>query len=482
MNSSLPGEHRADNPQNLWAVAAAVHAAVTNDVDGSGDGGITTTVTDAAALKAYVESYLDGYTVSATSLSTAISEGPALTAGTLKELISQATAAGLDVDDFFEGGEIDIEAGLAAAARHDTDAGTPEMTVRDRLFAVLQQADDAGEWIFVRPDRTWSTFRVHDAARDTILVRGLAVTTPYIGWGGDRDVLRPDGSFKAGEDCVTVFWRGEAPVVHAILRRTEALGYVVEGGKNGTPFRLVPADDASSTEPFAMPTRGDLLSDRGQTGAVRYATSWVEKTHRPKSDSDYLSDEEASNLFSEGTAFFVFPESSPTETPAWSMQVSAKKKVVVTHYHDPSSSVARTIELKFSPSNVDGVRGGSLRRVLVTDYLWGDDRTAYATKTRAIGKVVLRSGGGTPEIMRQDAATGETTVIKHRNGPAGQLGVSNPVFGEWGPIIHPWFGEADDPSAVRRLRADDAWAEAESDVWAQDAPVVPPLQRSSSHR
>lgn len=136
------------SPQHLHAVAFAVYVAVTRDLDHP-DGGDdpVSAVTDVAGLKRYVESYLDGYEVSDASLSAAVAEGPGLTADTLKELISQAAEVGIDWDEFFEDGEFDIDAGLAAAAGLDPAGSTPAASVRDRVFAELRKADDEGVWL-----------------------------------------------------------------------------------------------------------------------------------------------------------------------------------------------------------------------------------------------------------------------------------------------------------------------------------------------
>ena len=447
--------------QNLQAVAAAVYVAVTGDVDHP-DGGNhpVSQVSGVDALKEYVERFLDGYQVTPESLAAAVSEGVALSEATLKELISQASAAGLDVEEFFADGEFDIEAGLSAAASHDPGSGERERSVRERVFDEWRRADNAGEWVIVSPGDVHSTFGVHEIARSVILDRGLPVDTPYIGWGRDRDTLRPDGTFAKGEDHQQVFWRGDAEKITNLLRKVESLGYVIEGGENGAPFRLVCADDASSTEPFALVQRDDLLSDRHEIdlGSLRYATSWVEKTKLPKSDADNLSEDEARELFDDESPqdLYVFPSGADGELPAWSMKLRPRKKsAVVTHFHDPSGSVARIVEFEYTRVFTDGVPGGSLLRDTVTGYLWPEEHVKYAAKTRAIAKVALGDSSGTPVITREDRLTGATTTTKHRGGSA-EGRISYPAFGAWGPLVDPRFGEVEGGATSRRV-SDSAW-------------------------
>lgn len=100
----------SDETRALWAVASAVYVAVTKDIDHP-DGGDdpVTAVTDTDTLRTYVESYLDGYEVTPESLTAAVTEGTSLTEPTLKELISQASAAGMSANEFFDGDEFEIE-------------------------------------------------------------------------------------------------------------------------------------------------------------------------------------------------------------------------------------------------------------------------------------------------------------------------------------------------------------------------------------
>lgn len=466
-------------PRHLWAVAAAVYVAVTHDLDhpGGGDHPVDQ-ISDEAALKAYVESYLDGYAVTPESLSAAMDEGSSLTEGTLKELISQAAAADLDVEEFFADVELDLEGGLAAAASFaaatGATAGTRESSVRDQVFATWQRADDQGTLVLVRPGEVWSSFGIHEVARGHILARSLPATTPYIGWGGDRDVLRPDGTFKKGEDRQEVLWHGDAEMIGDLLRQVEPLGYAIEGGANRTRFRLVSDDDPSSSEPYALPQRDDLLGDQDALapGALRFAASWVEKAHGPKGPGDHLTESEARGLYEAGssTDFFVFPEAPEGVAPAWSMKVRpSKKTVVVTHYHHPSGSVARIMAFTYTRVFTNSVPGGSLWRDTVTDYLWPADHVRYAPKTRATHTVTLRDLADASEIVRADRASGEKTVTKHRDGSTGQLLVSYPPFGEWEPILDPRFGEAEDPYLVPRLSIDAAWDARRREVWGDDA-------------
>lgn len=462
----------AVSADRLQAVASAVYVAVTGDLDHP-DGGDNTvsTVTDSASLKAYVESYLDGYEVSAESLGAAEAEGFNLTADTLEELISQASAVGLDRASFFEDGEFDIEGGVTAAASFDPDAAPAQLSVREQVLAEFRRIEDEGGWLFIDPSRTYGSIRAVDAAFGRIQARGLPRDTSYIGWGGDRDHLRPDGGFKRGEDSQEVFWWGDHAEVAALLRRVEPLGFTVEGGENGTRFRLVAKDDASSTEPFALPLRSDLLSDQpgASTDGYRYASSYVEKTHRPKSDDDYLTPEEAQALYDGEAAddFYVLPDVDEGELPAWSMKVRPKKKAVVTHYHHPSGSVARIIELEFSPMYTNSNPRGSLRRTKAIDYAWPADHVKYTTKTKADEILTLPGLGGTREIVRHIPATGEKTVTKHRNDTSGDGWRTYPLFGEWTPLLDPRFGEPDDPTEIPQQLIDRRWADQRQEFWGE---------------
>ncbi len=355
------------SPQHLHAVASAVYVAVTRDLDhlDGGDDPVSA-VTDVAGLKRHVESYLDGYEVSDASLSAAVAEGPGLTADKLRELISQAAEVGIDRDEFFEDGEFDIDAGLAAAAGLDPAGSTPAASVRERVFAELRKAEDEGVWLFIDPSQTHSSVGAVECAYNQIKDRGRPDDTSYIGWGRDRDHLRPDGTFARGEDSQEIFWFGDEDTIRETLRRVEPLGFVVEDGENGTRFRLVSRDDASSPEPFALPQRDDLVPQAGGAQGFRYARSFVEKTHLPKSDDDQLvvALAEVQELYDGGAAvdIFVLPELAEGELPAWSMKIRPKKKVVVTHYHQPSGSAARIIELDYSPMSTNLNPNGSLTR------------------------------------------------------------------------------------------------------------------------
>lgn len=453
--ASLPRTDHFD-ADTLHAIAAAVYVAVTRDVDHP-DGGDdpVTQVGDVASLKRYVESYLDGYTVTDASLDQALTEGFGLSEDTLMELISQASAAGLDAREFFADGEFDLAGGLRAAAGHDPKAPAQEPSVREQVLAVLQQAQDDGRLVFIRPSDSYSSVGCVDSAFYRIEARGLPRNSTILGWGKDRDHLLPGGGFARGEDHQQVFWWGDRGVVLEVLRGLEPLGFHVEGGENGTRFRLVAPGDESSLAPYALPRRDDLAVPYGpgQEGAepeYRYSTSWVEKPRRPKSEDDLLSAPQAQQLY-DGEAdadFFVFPGAADDELPAWCLKIRPKKKAVVTFYHRPSGSVARIIEFSFSPLFTNSDPRGSFYRSKAIDYSWPHEHTTYAVKSRADVILTLARKKGKSESVRQDQAAGTKIVGKHRSVPAGQWGVTYPPFGHWARLLDPAFGEPSDPNAV----------------------------------
>lgn len=440
MNSPSPDQ------RTYWAVAAAVHVAVTgaiDEVDGGDDA--VSAVTDEAALREYVESYLDGYEVTQESLDSAVREGTALTAATLKELISQATAAGMDVEEFFADGDVDIEAGVAAAASFAAGSTVGEPSVRDQVFSVFRQAAEQGECVFVEPTEVHMSRLVWEVAQARIDRLDLPEDSEYFGWGRGGDTLRPDGTFKRGEDHLTVYWGGHAQAVLDVLRRVEHLGFVVEGGLNGRPFRLVSADSASSAEPYLVPERADLLTDLAGGGdePLVHARTWVEKTHSPRSAEDLLTESEARELYDSDTAseLFIFPEVSAGSIPGWVISVrTGKKSVTVSHFHRPSGSLARTIEFAYNSSPPGEHGRGSLHRRSVSDYLWPADHSTYAPKARAASVVTLKDARPISQLVRHDRAMGTKSVSRHRDFP-GERSVGHPVFGEWRPILDPMFGQ-----------------------------------------
>lgn len=227
------------SPENrdLWAVASAVFVAVTGRIDDpSGGDDPVRAVTDLDSLKTYVESYLDGYEVTPASLEAAVAEGTALTVPTLEELISQASEVDLDIEEFFEDGEFSVEAGAAAAATFAADEASRPATVRQRLIAAWSAADERGECILVLPSDVYNAREGHSIARQRILERGLPEGTPYVAWGRHHDPLLPDGTFARGESCLEVFGRGDREVIVSVLRRAEALGFVVRAVPEGARF------------------------------------------------------------------------------------------------------------------------------------------------------------------------------------------------------------------------------------------------------
>lgn len=443
-----------DSPEKnvlaLHAVASAVHVAVTTIIDNA-DGGDdpVSQVTNESELKEYVESYLDGYQVTPESLAAAIQEGTALSEATLKELISQASVIGVSAEEFFEDGEFDIEAGLAAAASFDPEAKPQEPNIREQVFAILTAPVDGEEWFFVTPADTVGTgsnpYALGEFARRRIEYRELPETSNFAGWGWGYDNLRPDGSIKKGQDSQVVYWGGDEETVRRLLRRVEPLGLVVEGGHDGGNFRLVPAANASSAEPYLPPKRDDLFLvdvDSAPTG-FRYATSWVEKNRQPKNDVDWLSEDAAAQLFDADSAtdIYIVPNSSSDEPAPWMIQLRPRKKAAVTHYHRPSGSVARIVEFAFSSLYTNSDRRGSLVRGKVSDFIWPDDHIKYAPKTRSASAVVLTDGRGLAStIERLDRASSEKVVTLHRDVLEKPRWITYPLFGAWTPLTDPLFG------------------------------------------
>lgn len=147
------------------------------------------------------------------------------------------------------------------------------------------------------------------------------------------------------------------------------------------------------------------------------------------------------------------------------MKIRPKKKVVVTHYHQPSGSAARIIELDYSPMSTNLNPNGSLTRSKAIGYAWPADHTKYATKTKADEILTLPGRSGTREMMRQVKATGEKIVTRHRRDTGADGREPYPTFGEWGPLLDPRLGEPEDPNAVAQQLIDWRWAERRKELW-----------------
>lgn len=423
-----------------------MYVASTRDVDHpDGADHPVSGVGDLAGLRAYVEAYLDGYEATVASLRAAVDEGTGLSEATLKELISQSSAAGIDVDDFFDGGEYDIAAGIAAARSFDPLASPPVASVRQQLFAALRMHETEGKWLFLDPEVSpVSRPDFAEIVEDRREAEGLPSDVAYIGWGWGWDYILPDGTFKKGEDRQEIWWGGDEATVRELLGTARPFGFVVEGGTDGARFRLVAEHDQSSPEPFTMPDRDDLLTDMATTRAgCRYATSWVEKAHAPKSDDDLLTDDEARALFDADSRvdMFVFPAVGEGEITPWMIKVRPRKSAVVTHYHRPSGSVARVIDLEFSRIFTNSDPRGSFVRRSVTDYVWPPEHAKFAPRTRAPHKVTLQGRGDTYVIEHSGPAVEAPTSTKHRDVAARSLWSTYPRFGEWESIIDPRYGE-----------------------------------------